>query len=141
MLPAAKIICCRRDPLETCFSCHRQHFENNEYARTFGDLAAYWRDFDRSVRHWHSLHPLNIREQVDEELIPKPDSAIRELLAFCDLPFEESCLHFHQTKRDVSTPSAMQVRQPLRADTARASRYGALLDPLRLALGQQPFSG
>lgn len=141
MLPAAKIVCCRRDPLETCFSCYRQHLENNEYARTFGDLAAYWRDFDRSVRKWHSLHPCHIREQIYEDLIAQPESAIRALLEFCGLPFEESCLHFHETRRDVSTPSAMQVRQPLRTDTARAARYGALLDPLRAALGLQPFSG
>lgn len=141
MLPAAKIICCRRDPLETCFSCYRQHLDNNEYARTFGDLAAYWRDFDRSARHWHSLHPTHFREQVYEKLIAEPDSEIRALLEFCGLPFEPGCLRFHETKRDVSTPSATQVRQPLRTDTARAARYGDLLNPLRAALGLQAFSG
>ena len=141
MLPAAKIICCRRNPLETCFSCYRQHLENNEYARTFADLATYWRDFDRSVRHWHALHPEHVRDQVYEDLVANPESAIRALLEFCGLPFEAACLRFHETRRDVSTPSAMQVRQPLRTDTARATRYGALLDPLRIALGMQPFSG
>lgn len=140
MLPAARIICCRRDPLETCFSCYRQNLENNEYARTFGDLAAYWRDFDRSVRHWQALHPEHVREQIYEDLLARPEPTIRALLEFCGLPFEESCLRFHETRRDVSTPSAMQVRQPLRTDTARAPRYGILLDPLRIALGMQPFS-
>ncbi|TAN06106.1 MAG: sulfotransferase family protein [Rhodanobacteraceae bacterium] len=141
MLPAAKIICCRRDPLETCFSCYRQHLDNNEYARTFEGLAAYWRDFDRSIRHWHSLHPAHIHELIYEDLIAEPEKAIRALLDFCSLRFEENCLHFHETQRDVSTPSAMQVRQPLRSDTARAVRYGSLLDPLRAALGLRPFSG
>lgn len=139
MLPAAKIICCRRDPLETCFSCYRQNLDNNEYTRTFDDLAAYWRDFDRSARHWHGLHAEHVREQVYEELIAEPATNIRALLEFCGLPFEEACLRFHETQREVSTPSAMQVRQPLRADTARAPRYGALLDPLRAALGLPPF--
>lgn len=139
MLPAAKIIFCRRDPLETCFSCYRQHLDNNEYARTFDDLAAYWREFDRSVRHWHLLHPSHVREQVYENLIAEPETSIRALLEFCGLPFEESCLRFHENKRDVSTPSAMQVRQPLRSDTARAPRYGTLLDPLRTALDLPPF--
>jgi tetratricopeptide (TPR) repeat protein len=139
MLPAAKIICCRRDPLETCFSCYRQHLDNNEYARTFDDLAEYWRDFDRSVRHWHALHPSHVHEHVYEDLIREPETAIRELLAFCGLPFEEGCLRFHENKRAVNTPSAMQVRQQLRSDTARAARYGALLDPLRTALGLAPF--
>ena len=134
MLPGAKIVACRRDPLETCFSCYRQHLDNNEYARTFEDLAAYWRDYDRAIRHWHALHPAHIYEHVYEDLVAEPEAGIRKLLAFCDLPFEEACLNFHQTARDVRTPSAMQVRQPLRRDTARAPRYGALLNPLRRAL-------
>lgn len=141
MLPAAKIICCRRDPLETCFSCYRQHLDNNEYARTFGDLAEYWRDFDRSVHHWFSLHPSHVHEHVYEDLIAEPEATIRALLAFCGLPFEENCLRFYENKRAVNTPSAMQVRQQLRSDTARAMRYGALLDPLRSALGLPSFQG
>jgi len=56
------------------------------------------------------------------------------------LPFEPGCLEFHKTERRVHTPSATQVREPLRRDTARAHRYGALLDPLRAALGMPPFS-
>jgi tetratricopeptide (TPR) repeat protein len=139
MLPSAKIICCRRNPLETCFSCYRQHLDNNEYARTFSDLGAYWHDFDRTVRHWRSLHPAHVFEHVYEDLIAEPEPGIRALLEFCDLPFEAGCLRFHESKREVSSPSAMQVRQPLRADTARAPRYGALLDPLRAALGLPPF--
>ncbi|HET7929784.1 MAG TPA: sulfotransferase [Rhodanobacteraceae bacterium] len=140
MLPSAKIICCRRDPVETCFSCYRQHLDNNEYARTFHDLAAYWRDFDRSVRLWHTLHPAHVREHVYEDLVAAPDASIRALLDFCGLPFQSACLRFHENKRDVSTPSAMQVREPLRAGTARSARYGALLDPLRAALGLRPFA-
>lgn len=141
MLPAAKIICCRRDPLETCFSCYRQYLANNEYTRTFEDLAAYWRNYDRSVRHWRALHPSNVYEHVHEDLIADPETKIRALLEFCGLPFEEACLRFHLNKREVHSPSAMQVRQPLRGDTARAPRYGALLDPLRKALGMAPFAG
>ena len=38
-------------------------------------------------------------------------------------------------ERDVRTASATQVRQPLKRDTALAGRYGAVLDPLRDALG------
>ena len=138
-LPGARIIACRRDPLETCFSCYRQHLDNNEYARTFDDLAAYWRDYDRSIRHWRAQHPSHVYEHVYEDLLADPETSIRALLEFCGLPFDAACLRFHETARDVRTPSAMQVRQPLRADTARAPRYGALLDPLRRALGLPAF--
>ncbi|GAP66172.1 hypothetical protein MBSD_n1475 [Mizugakiibacter sediminis] len=141
MLPAARIVCCRRDPLETCFSCYRQHLANNEYARTFADLAAYWRDYDRSVSHWSALHPSHVHVHGYEALLEDPAARIRALLDFCGLPFEEACLHFHRTRRDVRSPSATQVRQPLRRDTARAPRYGALLDPLRSALGMPPAPG
>jgi tetratricopeptide (TPR) repeat protein len=141
MLPESRIIIGRRDPLETCFSCYRQHFVGNEYTRTFADLAAFWRDFDRAARHWCCLHPSRVFESGYEDLIADPDAGIRRLLAFCDLPFEPACLDFHNTVRDVHTPSAEQVRQPLRRNTARADDYGGLLDPLRATLGMRPFQG
>lgn len=140
MLPAARIVIARRDPLETCLSIYRQRLVGNEYSRTFSDLAAYWRDFDRAAQRWHALHPAHVYESVYEELVAAPAARIRELLEFCGLPFEPQCLEFHTTQRDVHTPSAMQVREPLRRDTARAARYGALLDPLRAALGLPPFA-
>ena len=133
MLPQARIIVCRRDPLETCLSCYRQHFAGNDYTRTFDDLAAYWREFDRSARLFAELHPAHVYQHVYEDLIAEPERRIRALLDFCGLPFEAACLQFHATRRDVRSPSAAQVREPLR-DSARAARYGALLDPLRQAL-------
>lgn len=140
MLPEARIVICRRDPLETCFSCYRQHLDNNEYQRTFEDLASYWRDFDRGARRWRSLHPEYVHEHVYEDLIAEPERSIRKLLGFCGLHFERASLDFHRTRRDVRSPSAVQVRQPLRSDTARGERYGALLDPLRRALGLPAFA-
>ncbi len=140
MLPAARVIVCRRDPLETCFSCYRQYLENNEYQRSFEKLAAFWRDFDRSAQHWLALHPAHVYEHVYEHLIDDPERSVRALLDFCGLPFEQACLEFHRNRRDVRSPSATQVRQPLRRDTAHAARYGTLLDPLRAALGLPAFA-
>jgi tetratricopeptide (TPR) repeat protein len=141
MLPGARIIVGRRDPLETCLSCYRQLLAHTEYTRTFTDLASAWRDFDRAVRYWRELHPEHVYESVYEELVADPQTRIRNLLAYCDLPFEPACLESHKTERKVHTPSATQVREPLRQNTARAHRYGALLDPLRAALSMPPFSG
>lgn len=135
MLPGARIVLCRRDPVETCFSCYRQLMQNNEYTRTFDDLAAYWRDFDRAARHWKVLHSGWIFELVHEALLANPEGEIRRLLDYCGLPFEATCVDFHSTSREIHSPSASQVRQPLRTDTRHAPRYGTLLDPLRQALG------
>jgi tetratricopeptide (TPR) repeat protein len=139
MLPGAHVVICRRDPLETCFSCYRQHLFNNEYTRTPEDLAAFWREFDRSATHWAELHPLHVYQHGYEALVSDPVQAIRNLLDACGLPFEEACVRFHETTREVRSPSATQVRQPLRADTAHADRYGALVDPFRALLGLPPF--
>ena len=140
MLPGARIIIGRRDPLETCFSCYRQRLANNEYTRTFSDLASAWRDFDRAATFWRAQYPDHIYENVYEDFVADPETKIRELLAFCQLPFEEACLRFYDNQRSVHTPSAAQVRQPLRRDTARTADYGALLDPLRSALSLPPFA-
>jgi tetratricopeptide (TPR) repeat protein len=141
MLPGAHIVVVRRDPLETCFSCYRQPLDgNNGYSRSFDDLASFWRDFDRSVSRSAALHPGHVREHSYEAMVADPETQIRELLAFCGLPFEEACINFHQNQRVVRSPSATQVRQPMRNDTARSQRYGALLNPLRAALGLPAYT-
>jgi len=140
MLPGARIIVARRDPLETCFSCYRQLLDNNEYTRTFHDLAAYWRDFDRCARAAVERYPQHVHACVHEHLLADPETEIRKLLAACGLPFDPACLEFHRTERQVRSPSAMQVREPLRQDTRHALRYGTLLDPLRAELGLPPFA-
>ena len=134
MLPGARIVVCQRDPLETCFACYRQMLDGNEYTHDFDDLAGYWHDFDRTVRHWHAIDPKRVRLQVYEELVADPEQQTRALLDFCNLPFDPACLRFYETERRTRTPSASQVRQPIRRDTARTARYGAALDPLRSAL-------
>jgi hypothetical protein len=73
-------------------------------------------------------------------MVADPEPHIRQLLAFCGLPFEEACVNFHENQRTVRSPSATQVRQPMRKDTARSQRYGALLNPLRAALGLPAYS-
>ena len=139
MLPGACIVVCRRDPLETCFSCYRQHFAGNDWTRDFTNLAAYWRTFDRSVRDWQALQPQREHVHAYEALVADPEARIHALLDACGLPFEASCLRFQETAREVRSPSAAQVRQPLRTDTARAGDYGELLDSLRVALGLPKF--
>jgi hypothetical protein len=87
------------------------------------------------MRRWDERFPGSILRHDYEALIADPEARIRALLDFCGLPFDESCLRFHEVERDVRTASAAQVRAPLRRDTPRAHLYGDLLDPLRRALG------
>lgn len=136
MLPGARVIDCRRDPLETCFSCYRTLFNEGSQAFTYdiADLAAYYRDYARTTDHWRDLFGARLRRQRYEALIADPQTQIRELLDFCGLPYDAACERYYDTDRSVRTASASQVREPLMRDTARAPKYGALLDPLRDAL-------
>jgi Flp pilus assembly protein TadD len=134
MLPAARVVVVRRDPLETCLACYRYMFRRHPYTHVFDDLAARWHDFERATTQWQQRYPDRVRIQRYEALVADAETQTRDLLAFCSLPFEQACIDFHTSDRRVSTPSAAQVRQPLMRDTARAAKYGALLDPLRAAL-------
>ncbi len=141
MLPQARVIDCRRDPLETAWSCYKQLFGPGlaNFSYDFDSLGQYGRACealgDLFARRW----PEQVRVQSYEALVAQPGAQIRELLAFCGLPFEDGCLHFHTAQRAIRTPSALQVRQPMVKTSNPAAAYGDLLAPLRAALrGERP---
>lgn len=132
MLPAARIVVCRRDPLETCLSCYRQLFPvGHEFCYGLDDIVAFWRDFDRLTRFWIEREPGRLHELVYERLQQSQEDETRRLLEALALPFDPACLHPERLERSVRTASAAQVRQPLQRDTGRARHYAGLLDPLR----------
>ena len=133
MLPGARVIDCRRDPVETCWSCYKQLFAPGRVAFTYdlATLAEYWRGYDRLCRFWAARYPTRLRVQSYESFLAEPENEIRALLDFCGLDFDAACLRFHEARRSIRTASAAQVRQPLRRDTARTDHYGGLLAPLR----------
>ena len=136
MVPAARVVVVRRDPVETCLACYRQWFaQGAEFSYDLDEMADFCIDFWRLTRFWLEKFPDRVFDLEYETLVAEPEPTIRHLLDFCGLPFEPACLEFYRTERTVlSTPSAAQVRQPLRRDTARASRYGDKLDRLRARL-------
>jgi tetratricopeptide (TPR) repeat protein len=133
MLPGAKIINCHRDPFETCFACYRQLFRHGmHFSYDLGEMADHYRDYQRLSDYWQMRFPGRVLDFSYETLLREPESQIRRLLAFCQLPFDPACLTPHQTKREVrSTASAAQVRQPIRTDAVHSAPYLDLLQPLR----------
>lgn len=136
MLPQARILNCRRDPVEAGFSCYKQLFSgtNQAFSYNINDIAGYWREYDRASRCWRDRFPQRVYELRYEDVQADTESEVRKLLEFCGLSFEPACLRFFENRRSVNTVSAAQVREPIRRDTARAHKYGPLLDPLRAAL-------
>ena len=136
MLPAARVVVVRRDPIEACLACYRQWFASGtQFAYDLDDLADYCIDFTPLTRLWLRRFPERVFDLEYEALLTDPETVTRRLLDFCGLAFDPACLDFHRTRRAVvSAASAGQVRQPLRHDTARAARYGQELDTLRARL-------
>jgi tetratricopeptide (TPR) repeat protein len=136
MLPAARVVVVRRDPVETCLGCFRQCFsEASGFACDLDEMADYCGDFLRLTRFWLRKYPSQVFDLQYEALVAQPEPVIRRLLDFCNLSFAPECLEFHKTARTVqSLPSAALVRQPMRGDTARSALFGDKLDSLRKRL-------
>jgi hypothetical protein len=138
-LPNAKVICLRRDPMDTCLSNLRQlfalGFSYYNYAYDLGDIGRYYVLFDALISHWNGVLPGKLLEVSYERLVANQENETRRLLQFCGLPFEPACLDFHANAAPVATASAVQVRAPLYTGAVgRWRRYGKVLDGLRAEL-------
>lgn len=136
LFPAARIVYCTRDPRDTCVSIYQQPLSRaHGYAHDLGTLGRYYRRVQSLMDHWTGVVPNPLFELRYELLIESFETTVRELIGFCGVDFEDSCLHFHETSRQVRTPSASQVRQPIYASSVgRWKRYedrlGMLLESL-----------
>ena len=114
ILPNAKIIDTRRDPMDTCFSCFKQFFARGQlFTYSLEDLGKYYTDYIRAMNHWHNIYGKDIFTVHYDNVVNETEETIRELIDYCNLPFEQECLEFYNSSRPVKTPSAEQVRQPI----------------------------
>lgn len=134
-LPRAKIVCLRRDPLDTCLSNFRQLFATHtpyfDYSYDLLDTGRYYLQFERLMAHWRRVLPGRVLEIDYEAIVAAQEPSTRRLLEFCGLPWDEACLRFERNAAPVATASAVQVREPLYADAVgRWKRYEAQLAEL-----------
>ena len=144
MLPNARIIDARREPMACCFSNFKQLFaQGQEFAYSLTDIARYYRTYVHLMEHWDDALPGRVLRVQHEELLDDLEGNVRRILDYCDLPFESGCLEFHQTRRSVRTPSSEQVRKPLYRDAVgHWEKYREWLAPLQSALnGDGPTFG
>jgi tetratricopeptide (TPR) repeat protein len=141
LFPRARIIHCRRDPLDTCLSCYFTSFsESLSFASDLRALGSYYLAYRRMMARWRAvLPPASLLEVDYERLVDHSEAVVREMLAHCGLPWEPACLEFHRTERGIRTPSRWQVRQPIYPHAVgRWRHYEAQLQPLREALAAAP---
>jgi hypothetical protein len=137
ILPNARLIHVRRDPVDTCFSCFSTVFSDDlPYMYEQGELGRYYRAYEKAMDYWlDALPPGRIFEIQYEALIDDFENEARRLVAHCGLEWNDACLQFWTARRPVRTASAVAVRQPLqRRPLGRAQAYGAHLAPLIASL-------
>lgn len=124
LFPSARVIHCRRNPIDTCLSIYFENFRSNQtYATDLHDLAIYYRGYERLMEHWRDMLPLKMHEVHYEDSVADVERQARELVAFMNLPWDERCLEFYQSRRAVQTPSRWQVRRPIYCSSVNRWRY------------------
>jgi tetratricopeptide (TPR) repeat protein len=137
MLPNARIIDARREPMACCFSNLKQLFaKGQEFTYSVEDIARYYRTYLELMRHWDRVLPGWVLRVFHERVVDDLEGSVRRILDFCGLDFEPQCLEFHKTVRSVRTASSEQVRTPLyREGLDQWQNFEPWLEPLKAALG------
>ena len=137
ILPNAKIIDARREPMACCFSNFKQLFASGqEFTYSLDDIGRYYRSYIELMQHWNTVLPGRILRVQHEEVVADLEGSVRRILEFCDLPFEAGCVDFYKTERSVRTASSEQVRQPIFKEGLDQWRnFEPWLGPLKEALG------
>jgi tetratricopeptide (TPR) repeat protein len=144
IFPRARIIHCRRDPLDTCFSAYTRLFLGNwEFTYDLGELGRHYRGYRALMAHWREVLPSKTFLEIDyEALVAEPENETRRVLDFLGLPWHEACLRFFETTRRVGTASFAQVRRPIyRSSIGRSRSLSPHLRPLIQALGDLAPAG
>jgi len=137
LLPNARIIHCRRDPIDTCLSMYFTFFKGRmPFIGDKGDLAFAYQQYSRIMQHWRSTLPADCFLEVDyEKLVADREAVTRRLIDFCGLDWHKDCLRPEHNERSVTTASLWQARQPVfTTSVARWRRYAPWLGELRSLL-------
>jgi tetratricopeptide (TPR) repeat protein len=139
LFPKARVIHCRRDPLDTCLSCFFTDFKKcPPYHYRLEDLGLYYRLYLRLMEHWRAVLPLAMLEIQYEDLVGRPEELSRRMIDFCGLAWDDRCLRYYETRRPVQTLSVWQVRQPIYSTSIdRWKHYIQHLEPLLRALAPE----
>lgn len=120
LLPNAHVIHCRRDPIDNCVSIYTQLFnEKHDYGARLQGLGQYYRAYDWLMAHWRKVLPITIHEVRYEDMIADQEGESRKLIEFIGLPWDPACLEFYKSARGVTTPSQLQVRQPIYSSSVK----------------------
>ena len=137
LFPDARIIHCQRNPLDNCTSIFFHCFTTFKASFELTELGQYYLQYQRLMSHWHKLFPGEIFTVQYEDLVLDQERVSKQLIEYIGLEWDENCLDFQHNERNVSSPSNMQVRQPMyKSSVNRWKLYEKQLQPLIEVLQQ-----
>jgi hypothetical protein len=141
ILPGAKIIHVRRDPVDTCLSCYTKLFGGQQpFAYDQTELGVFYGQYEKLMAYWRTVLPSSSFIEIEyEAVVDDLETEARKMIAFLGLPWDDACLNFHENRRVVRTASVNQVRQPIyRTSKGRWHAYAQYLGPLLKTLDVAP---
>ena len=144
ILPGVRVIHVRRDPLDTCLSCFVNRFAPGTpaYLSDLRSLGLFHNDYRAVMEHWRAVLDIPMLELEYERLVADPDGECRRLVEFCGLPWDDRCLRFFESGREVLTLSRDQVNRPIyTTSVGRHRNYEKHLGPLRDVLARGGWHG
>jgi len=133
IFPKAKIIHLIREPMDTCLSNYRNYFSSsgNGFAYDQIELADFYAQYRNIMHYWYSLFPNEIFSCNYDKLVNNQEKVTRNILDYCELPWEPAVLNFHKNKRSVKTASVAQVRNPIyKSSISGWKKYEKHLTPM-----------
>ena len=124
--------------MSCCFSGFKQLFASGQqFSYGLEEIGTYYKDYVKLMKHWDEVLPGKILDVQYEDVVNDLDNQVKRILDYCELPFEENCINFHKTERNVRTPSSEQVRQPIyKSGLEQWKNFEPWLQPLKDALGE-----
>lgn len=138
MLPKARIVHVKRNPVDTCLSCYTRLFNKSQFqSYDLTEIGRYYRNYAELMDHWRKVLPPGAFYEIQyEDLVSDQEGQARALLDYCGLDWHDACLDFHKTERNIRTASVTQVRQPIyKTSVEKWRHYEKHLVPLLEALG------
>jgi len=138
LFPKARLIHCVRNPIDTCLSCYFKDFRGTHtYKYDLSDLVVYYQGYQRLMAHWREELRIPMLEVRYEELVADQEGVSRRIVGYCGLEWDDRCLHFHKSDRQVKTASYQQVRKPIyTSSVGRWRHYEKNIDILLQAFPQ-----
>lgn len=133
MLPNAKIVHVKRNPVDTCVSCFTRLFNRHQDATyDLVELGKHYMNYERLMAHWRSILPAGSFIEVQyEDIVADMEGQARRMIDYIGLPWDPACLEFYKSERNIRTASVTQVRQPIyKSSIERWRHYEAFLQPL-----------